>query len=306
MKYRFTIALLIVTILLNAQEENSKNLTGKSKGYNLLLAGIETSTTSYIDTDTRDSNGVHLYLSPYIDYNHKSGIGIRVKSYILAGGSDPGFYLTSISPYFARYSGKFLPYISYTRYLQHDNPSVPYSPIQNELYAHLRFKTRYIEPWAGIDIGFGNDEQNNSKSVSDINAFAALTHLFLKENIGINKNNAFAIRSGVQLNAGTDRYYKFLRTSSYISQNTKASRIGYGRGRRNNNQGGSGGATSPDIYIISEDNNFGLSNIEANLYVIYFFGSFSIEPSGSLYFPLRGDDRNPYGYWQLNINYWIK
>jgi len=286
-------------------QENSKNITGQNKDYSLLYGGIETSTTSSINTDTKDSNTVGLYLAPYIDYYHKSGFGVRVKSYALAGGSNPGFYLTSMSPYFARYSGKVLPYISYSRYILHDNPSVPYTPIQNELYAHLRIKTKYIEPWAGIDIGFGKDEQNNNESVSDVNAFAGVGYLFIKEHVGVKKNNAFAMRPGLQINAGTDRYYKFLRTSGYISQNTKAGRIGYGRGRKNNNQG-SGAIPATDTYTISEENDFGISNLEANVYVMYFFGDFSIEPSGSLYFPLRGEDRTPYGYWQIQLNYWLK
>lgn len=289
-----------------AQEENSNKIIGKSEGYSVLWGGVETSTTPYINTNTKDSTGVSLYVSPYIDYNHKSGWGIRVKSYALPGGSNSGFYLTSISPYFAKYDGKVFPYVSYTRHLQHDNPSVPYSPIQNEIYAHIRVKTKYIDPMAGVDIGIGNDKQNNDESVSDVNAFVALTHLYLKQNLGDNKNNTIGIRPALQLNAGTDRYFKFLRTTNYIWQNTKASRIGYGKGRGNGNAGNATTTGSEDSYTISEVNNFNLSNVEANLYIMYFIGKFSVEPSGSLYFPLRGDDRTPYSYWQLNLNYLIK
>jgi hypothetical protein len=260
---------------------------------------------SSINTNTKDSNSIGLYLAPYIDYNHKSGFGLRLKSYAFPGGSNPGFYLTSISPYFASYNGKLLPGISYTRYIQHDNPSALYSPIQNEIYGYLRLKTKYIDPVAGVDVGFGTDEADNNKSVSDVNAFFGISHLFLKDNIGANKSNALGIRPGLQLNAGTDRYFKFLRTTKYIAQNTKANRIGYSRGRRTGSSG-NGTAAPADVYTISEANEFNLSNAEANLYIIYFPGKFSIEPSGSLYFPLRGDDRTPYGYWQINLNYWFK
>lgn len=307
MKTKF-IALLFLASLSNsyAQEENSTKIIGKSKGYSLLWGGVETSTTPYINSNTKDSTGVNLYFSPYIDYNHSSGIGIRVKSYALLGGSNPGFYLTSISPYFAKYEGTVFPYVSYTRHIQHDNPSVPYSPIQNEIYAHVRVTTKHIDPMAGIDIGFGNDEQNNDESVNDVNAFVALTHLYLKQNLGVNKNNILGIRPSLQLNAGTDRYFKFLRTTNYISQGTKANRIGYGKGRGSGNAGSGSTTVNEDVYTISEANEFNLSNIETNLHIMYFFGKFSIEPSGSLYFPLRGDDRTPYGYWQLNLNYWFK
>jgi hypothetical protein len=291
-----------------AQDENSRKISGNDGKYSLLWAGLETSTTPYINNDTKDSNGVNLYIAPYFNYSHKSGFGIRVKSYMLPGGSNPGFYLTSVSPYFAKYTGKVYPLVSYTRYIQHDNPSVFYSPIQNEFYAHARIKTEYIDPIAGIDIGFGEDEQNNNESVSDVNAFAGLSHLFAWYNLGANKNNALGILPTLQINAGTDRYFKYLRTTKYISQNTKAGRMGYGSGSGgggNGNQGGNTGAMGTG-YTISEENSFALSNFEVNLYVIYFMGKFSFEPSGSLYFPLRGDDRTPYGYWQFNLNYWFK
>ncbi|HJS56395.1 MAG TPA: hypothetical protein VJ765_17705 [Chitinophagaceae bacterium] len=302
MKYILAIEVfLFATLQVNAQEEISKNLLGKNKGYSLFWGGVETSTTSYVNTDTKDSNGVQIYIAPYIEYYHKSGLGISVKSYAFPGGSNPGLYLTSVSPYFARYSGKVIPYVSYTRYIQHGNPSIPYSPIQNEIYGQVRVKTRYIDPWAGIDIGFGKDGQNNNENVSDVNAFVALTHLFVKDNLGPKKENELAVMPGLLLNAGTDRYYKFLRTSGYIYQNTKANRTNYRRG-----MGNPGSGIPGDIYTISEVNEFSLSNLELNLYIMYFFGKFSIEPSGSLYFPLRGNDGTPYGYWQVNINYWFK
>ena len=301
MKYKLAMILLLTSAInLNAQEENSSKVIGKNKGFSFFSSGLETSNTTYINTDTKDSNGVKLYIAPYIEYSNKNGLGIRVKSYALPSGSNAGFYLTSISPYFAKYDGNVFPYISYTRYIQHSNPSIPYSPIQNEIYAHVRLHNKYIDPMAGIDIGFGNDEKENNKSVSDVNAYIALTHLFIKDMLGVKKKNTLGIRPGMQLNAGTDRYFKFTRTTKYISQNTNASRTGYGKGRSTET------SILDNVYTINVENDFSLSNVEANLYVMYFFEKFSIEPSGSLYFPLRGDDRSAYGYWQINLNYLIK
>jgi hypothetical protein len=104
------------------------------------------------------------------------------------------------------------------------------------------------------------------------------------------------------LNAGTDRYFKFLRTTKYLSQNRSPQQIGYGRRR---GSGGNGTQTVEQYYLTSE-NTFAISNLEANINLMYFTGSFSIEPSGSLFFPLRGDDRTIFGYWQININYWFR
>lgn len=306
MKQLLTLILFILASPAWAQDENAKKVTGKTGSFTSFIGGVETSTTPYINTNTKDSTGTSVYLSPYLDYNHKSGLGLKLKSYALPGGSDPGFFLTTISPYFARYDGKVLPYISYTRYIQHDNPSVPYSPIQNEIYAHIRVKTKIVDPRAGIDIGFGQDEQNNDESVSDVNAFAGLSKLILVEPKDKGSNSMLGIVPTIQVNAGTDRYFKYLRTTSYISQNRSVQQVGYGKGRRG--QGGSGEptTTTTETYILSEDNEFSISNIEANLHIIYLIGRFSIEPSGSLYFPMRGDDKTPYGYWQLNLNFWIK
>src|SRR5574342_773073 len=105
-----------------AQDENSRKISGNAEKYSLVWVGLESSTTSYINTETKDSSGVMLYVAPYFNYSHKSGFGASIKTQILAGVSNPGFYLSSVSPYFASYTGKVYPYISYTRYFQHDNP----------------------------------------------------------------------------------------------------------------------------------------------------------------------------------------
>jgi hypothetical protein len=307
----------VISLQVQSQEENAKGTTGKSVNYSMFWTGIETSTVSYFNNDTKDSSGVQVYLAPYINYNHKSGFGMKLKSYSVPFGSDPGFYMTSVSPYFARYDGKFYPFISYTRYIQHDNPSVPYSPIQNELYAHLRFRTNIVDPWIGIDYGFGKDEQNNDEAASDINTFIGLSHLFiLYEPLKIG-NSSLGIRPLFVMNAGTDRYFKYLKTTKYISRNPNGSNMGYGKGSGsapsgNGNGNGNryqpqeGSASIEESYTINEDNSFAISNLEANLSLMFFVGQFSIEPSGSVYFPMRGDDRSAYGYWQINLNYWFK
>lgn len=306
--FLFLCAFLFLMNPVTGQNENPRKISGTDEKYSLVWVGIESGTTAYINTNTKDSSGAALYLAPYFNYSHKSGLGISAGSYILPGGTNPGFYLTSISPFYANYSGKIYPYVAYTRYIQHDNPSVPYSPIQNEFYAHARINTKYLDVITGVDYGFGKDEENNNESANDINVFAGISHLFAWYELGANKNNAIGVFPSLQVNAGTDRYFKYLRESKYIYQNTNPNQMGYGRGNGRNGNGSQGGnpGTQNSNNTISEENNFALSNIELNLYVMYFFGKFSIEPSGSMFFPLRGEDKNPYGYWQLNLNYWIK
>jgi hypothetical protein len=299
--------LLLASLAAEAQVENSKSTTSNTN-YSMFWLGVESGTVPLLDTKTLDSSGSQLYIAPYINYNHKSGPGIKLKTYALPGGSNPGFFMSSIMPYYATYNGHVYPFFSYTRFFMHDNPSVPYSPINNEIYGHIRIRTKWVDPWIGVDYGFGNDDTQDGKFVSDFNTFLALSHLFYW---GWGAEQALGLRPMVQLNAGTDRYYKYLRTTRYISRNPNASQMGYGKKENGNSPGngtgsGGSGSTEEPSYLISESNEFGLSNFEVNLSVMYFIGKFSIEPSGSFFVPLRGDDRSVFGYWQLNLNYWFE
>lgn len=290
--------LLLIAITATAQEENSKSVSIRPD-YSMLWAGIETSQVPYFNTKTLESNGAQLYLAPYINYNHKSGLGIKLKTYALPGGSDPGFFMSSVMPYYATYNGAIYPFISYTRFLMHENPSIPFSPIRNELYGHIRIRTKWVDPWIGVDYGFGRDDSQDGKVADDLNTFVALSHLFNKSFAA--GEQALGIRPMIQLNAGTDRYFRFLRTTRYIYQSTNGSQAGYGR----KGPGGGMGSENEVTYMVSETNEFGFSNFEVNLSLMYFIGQLSIEPSGTVFFPLRGDDRSSYGLWQINLNYWF-
>lgn len=312
MKTSLFVFFILSFLCAGAQDENllhsvGKKQSGKPSATTMFVVGGEISTVPTINTNTKDSSQTSAYTGFYLNYQHKSNFGLEVKTYLLPGGSDPGFYLTSVSPYYANYNGKVIPYMAYTRYFDHGNPSVPYSPIQNDIYGRMRIKTKIVDPIFGVDVGFGNDKQNNNESVSDMNAFAGISRLIIPGYFN-KQNEVFAIIPTFQLNAGTDRYFKFLRTTKYISQNRSPKQMGYGRGRNGN--GGSNGTMDEQYveeqYIISEENNFRISNAEVNLYLMYFIGNFSIEPSGSLFFPFRGDNKKVYGYWQVNLNFWIQ
>ncbi|HEY0751977.1 MAG TPA: hypothetical protein VGD26_12530, partial [Chitinophagaceae bacterium] len=175
----------------------------------------------------------------------------------------------------------------------------PYSPIQNELYAQGRLTSHFIEPYAGIGFGFGIDKYNADEQVTDLNAFAGMSHLFQ----WLPGNNGFiiALSPSVQLNAGTDKYYSYLRNSRYISRNMSSGSLG-GRQR----MGGRNESVTMTEPIVDESNKFGLSNFESNLYLAIGYGRLFFSPSGSLYFPIREQDNDIYGYWQLNLSFILK
>ncbi|MGV3528356.1 MAG: hypothetical protein ACO1OO_05620 [Flavisolibacter sp.] len=298
--------LTVATTSIKAQDETLQDQLTRmadSMRRSLLYTGIETSTTPYINTTTKDSTGTAPFVSLYVNYHHKSNFGLRANTYYLTKGDNSGFYLTSLTGYYANYRHKLVPVVAYTRFIQHDNASIPYSPMSNEIFGQLRMVTPIVDPAIGVDIGFGNDKENNDEAVSNVNLFASVSRWFAWQG---ESNMAVAFVPTLQLNAGTDRYYSFLRTTRYVSRNQSLKGMTHGR-NGNGWRWNDGDSLMQEVdYVLSETNEFSLSNIELNGYLQFSFGRFSIAPSGSVYFPLRGEDRSAYGYWQLNVNYAIR
>lgn len=182
--------------------------------------------------------------------------------------------------------------------IYHDNPSVPASPIQNELYGNLRVRTKIIDPIVGIDWGIGEDKAYSSKLLNDFTIYIGATHIFAISDIG--KNGSLAIVPSIQVNAATDRYYKYLEETKYISQGSGYSSLIHGRRKRNMGNGNVGMTDA----VINPDNNFALSNVAVAARMLYFFSNFSIEPAGCIFFPIRGNN-DVTGYWQINFNYFF-
>lgn len=299
MKRQFLLLAGLCSItVLQAQQDDTRSLREEGRAYSMAWLDLESSTTPYINSKTLDSNSTQLYLAPSLNYYHRSGLGVKIKSYAFLSGSDPGFYSSALSAYFARYSGKLRPYLSYTRYILHGNPSSPYTPIANEIFGQLRWHGKLLDFTGGVDYGFGNDSSNNDESVSDVNVFAAISR-----NIELNKGlQSLVLIPTVQLNAGTDRYFKYSRLSSYMSKGRSLNNLLQGNGQR---RGGAGNGSGSSEWMMSETNAFGLSNLELNAALYWFVGKFSITPSGSLYIPLRSDYEFS-GYWQVNLSYYFR
>jgi hypothetical protein len=315
MKISFLIMFSLLSCsLLYAQEENIQDRIISERDTNIhhstLRLGVETSTTAYINKNTLDSNGTSRYVSFYANYHHKNNLGISAETYILPEGSNSGFYLTTLTAYYANFQGKLMPIISYSHHILPDNPSFPNTPIQNEVGAQIRLKSNILEPVAGLNWGFGKNKKTDYEKVWDINAFAGVSHLFIWPRKSQQTSllsfvpTLLAFVPTVQLNAGTDRYFKFSQYTKYISRNRSIYNLLHGNNAPQTNTPGNNNATERSI--LGASNTFSLTNLESNLHIAFFIGNFSIEPSGSLYFPFRGDDKTPYGYWQVNLNYSLK
>ncbi|HEY0899112.1 MAG TPA: hypothetical protein VGD90_07245 [Sphingobacteriaceae bacterium] len=296
-KFVLLVAISLLVLQVVGQERSARKQakkTGTERSY--LIMGLESSTTPYINTSTLDSSRTAIYFSGYLNYQHKSNFGARVKTYATPEGNT-GFYLTSLTGFYTNYRSRITPMIAYSRHIQHNRSSIPYTPIQNELYGQIRLPLYVINIYTGADLGFGKDEDAGDENVTDFNAFAGISKfLYWRSDV---RKTALGFSPSLQLNAGTDRYFNYLRSTRYISRGGSITDLRHGR------QSGNGprqNGTSRE-YTLNSANKFALSNVEANLYLLFSKGAFSLEPSGSLYFPTRGSDRKAYGYWQLNVDY---
>jgi hypothetical protein len=120
-----------------AQERAARKQAKWTGTRSWLIMGLESSTTPYINPTTLDSTQTAVYFSGYLNYHHKSNFGARVKTYATPQG-DTGFYLTSLTGYYTNYNALITPMIAYSRHIQHNRSSVPYTPIQNEIYGQIR------------------------------------------------------------------------------------------------------------------------------------------------------------------------
>ena len=73
-----TVLMMSFSIVFAQEESYSERV--REKGKTVLMAGIETSTTAYIDTETKDSSAITPYLAVGLNYHHSSGFGTRIKN----------------------------------------------------------------------------------------------------------------------------------------------------------------------------------------------------------------------------------
>jgi hypothetical protein len=248
-----------------------------------------------IDPSATDSEGSGLSLAPYLKLQLNSGIGMKVQTYFLAGGSSKGNYANAITPFYSIDKKKIALDISYTHFFLAGNTSMPYTPITNEVYGSLTYKTTSVSPVAGVDLGFGNDTMENA-SAFDINIFAGVTHSY---NWDLGKDKSLDFSPKLLLNIGTERYYTFLRSTGYITHSKNFKKVIKTNSHANGNGNGNGGGSTTTSSLPS----IALNNLEANAAFNFSIGKFSIEPDMALYVPFNGDGQGVFGWWQLGLSY---
>ncbi|GAC1482515.1 MAG: hypothetical protein NVS1B13_05890 [Flavisolibacter sp.] len=283
MKFCYFIIVFITISILGFSQDSTKN---GSSSISINFSGVPVQQISGIDTSFKND----LSISPVLDLRTNSGWGVSYSPSIVTSAVKSGLYMHSITAGYEQYGKHNMDLVfNYNHYIFTNKTSVPFSPINNELFFSIAYSKNWIKPVFSLSYGFGKDSAN--VAVHDIGLVAGLSHGFNWEDKGIFSN--IDITPSILLNAGTNGYFSFLHASKYLSRSSNFARYvkkgGGGSGRKRQT------STSPS---------FDLSNIELNMETSFEMGSFSINPSGSLFFPMSsGTDNSTYGYAQVSLKY---
>jgi hypothetical protein len=258
----------------SAQDSSKSNPLSVS----LRFSGVPVSNN--VETDT--SYQTALSVSPTLGL-HKNGWGIVYSPSFVTSGQKQGIYMHAISVgYELDGKSNFEFETHYAHFFFTNNTSVPYSPLNNEIYLSTGYSGFWLEPVLETSFGFGNDSANAFSD--DIGLSAGLSHDFDLQSKGI--FSSIDITPAVKLNAGTNGFFAFLEVSKYISHSHNFTKYVKKDGR------GKG------------SNLFELSNLEADIEAEFKKGSFSIHPSGGIFFPVySGTDQTISGYAELSLQY---
>ncbi|MDE3125119.1 MAG: hypothetical protein KGK14_06365, partial [Bacteroidota bacterium] len=229
-----------------------------------------------------------------------------------------GIYMHVITAGIEQYNKKNWDYVlDYNHYFFTGNVSIPYTPLNNEIYSSLTYKKSWIRPFIQAGIGFGKDTENvSSTSAYDIGATIGISHAFSWD-----KNNAsYLISPSITLNAGTNQYFSLLSITKYIGRSTKFTQIvknsvaaaaaarSATANRSGRNTGGSsstgGGTTTTTTSYSIPAESFNLNNIGLGIESEIDLGSFSIRPTANVYLPVGSfAGIGVISYWQLSFEY---
>lgn len=270
----------------------SQDSTSLSK----MQAGIQLNTTPYLsvnNSDTVYSNS--LVVAPFIRYYYQ-GFGVKYAPYFITGGSKPGIYMQTVTAGYEQYDKEHINLdLSYTHFFFSGNTTIPYTPLNNELYGFISLKKPWLAPLLSVDLGFGKDESGQEQA--GLNAAAGLSHSFASN--GTHLFSSIEIDPSLLVNGSANDFYSFLTSSKYITHNKNYGNYikTNGRGRRQTGGGSTGSQSTTQA-----GSPFVFSNMELNVYSDLTAHHFEIIPVASLYFPLE-KTLPVSGYWELKLAY---
>ena len=309
MKKNTVFILLIISTFsfYTSQAQDSSNAAKLHFIAGVNLMAVPTLSISGVDTTFVNS----LSVAPVLSLNYNGFSAIYSPKFV-AGATGSGIYMHAVSVGYSQYDKPNFDFaLEYTHMFFTNNSSVPYSPLNNDIYTALTLKKMWIQPKFAAGLGFGNTKAtstNTSGSAYDVGLSAGVGHLFQWDNDNVSYN----VSPSILLNGGTNQYFSFLKVSRYIGANKNFGNFtkkGLGANRGNGtkktrtNSGGTvvtSVSTSPTVAKES----FTLSNVEANLETSAEIGSFTVRPTVSLYVPVgTAAGSGVTTFWQIALQY---
>ena len=302
MKYILLSALILTTshFQLSAQDSSRDN----SKLH--FTAGV-----TFVTVPTYNISGTDTSFNNSLSVAPSLGLGINGFSAIyspkfVTGGSNPGIYMHAVTLEYSQYDKPIADFaFEYTHMFFNNNPSVPYTPLNNEIYTALTLKKSWIRPKLAAGLGFGNVKATNtttSYSGYDFGLSAGIGHNFSWDNNKV----SYTLAPSIYLNGGTSQYFSFLKISQYIGHGKnfgKYTKKGIGANRGNGRRGG-GGVITTTTTPSSSGSSFSLNNVEGNLESSVEIGSFTVRPTASLFIPVgTAAGSGVTSFWQISIQY---
>lgn len=290
MNKHLSITIIFIMYTFGALAQDTIKKWNYSIGVNL----TEVPVINSLGADTTFQNA--LSIAPEFSIRNHSGLGIIYSPAFIIGGSNPGIYMHKITAGFEQYDKSAFDIVAdYSHFFLTGNSSIPATPIFNEIVLGSTYKKSIIRPTLYADIGFGTDKTSPSSSTAyDVAIAAGVGHSFEWEagNATINATPSLL------LNGGTNEYFSFLRVSKYISHSKKFNKVVGNSHSRNNRRNGNNQPGNTK----GGSQQFSINYLELNLESSLEWGSFSLRPAGSLFFPVsKGLSMD--GYWELTLTY---
>lgn len=246
-------------------------------------------------TDTSFVNA--LSVAPSISLRHISGVGISYSPGFVTGGTSPGLYVHAVTLGIEQYDKETFDYsFNYSHYFFTNTSSVPYSPINNEIYGSIGLKKGWLHPSLSAGIGFGNNTETSPASHAyDIGASFGVSHGFSWDK--------FSFTPSLSVNGGTNEYFSLLSFTKYVGHSIKSistlkkgkAATAYARKKARN---------STTVTSNTPVNRFELNNTELGLETSLELSHVTLRPSGNFYLPLGSASGSGLAaYWQLSFDF---
>ena len=301
MKKNSLLVFLLATIFCKSYAQDS---TSTSKFH--FIAGLNFTTVPTLKITGIDTAFVNsLSVAPLLTLSYNGFSAIYSPKFV-AGGSNSGIYMHAVTVGYAQYDKPNIDFaLEYTHMFLNGNSSVPYTPLNNEIYTAIKFKKMWIQPEIAAGLGFGNTKATSTSTAGaayDFGLSAGIGHSFEVDNGGI----TYSVSPSILVNGGTNQYFSYLKISRYIGSNKKFGNftkkgVGANRGSRKKTVGGTTSTTtSPSV----TGESFSISNVEVNLETSADLGSFTVRPTVSLYVPVGTAAGSGIStFWQIAVQY---